>query len=175
MRRYISVALWISLAAGLAVGVAALVDPGVRERLTGDTVEARIGDYLRPLMASDTAAALAAWQLRPGRANDADIAARRESMTAAIRDLAVLRFDIEHIHWWRTCCEPAQLDDDDNAGLGRAIVRLDTARGSHRYVFDVLARETVYWGDAAGARRATGRYATCIRWGMRRSSPRSPP
>jgi len=56
----------------------------------------------------------------------------------------------ERTDWWRTCCEPGQIDDPRNAGLARVIVRLDTDTGSHRYVFEMLARETSYWGDAAG-------------------------
>jgi len=151
MRRYLALPAAVLIAAALVVGVAAVLDPGVRERLSGDTVEGRIGDYLRPLMAGDPAGALRAWQLVPGRPNETAIAARRESVTAAIRELALRRFQIEHVHWWRTCCEPAQLDDDANAGLGRAVVRFDTDGGSQRYIFDVLARETVYWGDAAGS------------------------
>lgn len=102
-------------------------------------------------MAGDAEGALAAWRLDRRRANETTIAERRGSVTAAIRDLSVRRFQIEVVQWWRTCCEPGIVDGPANAGLARAVVRLDTTTGSQHYMFDVLARETTYWGDATGS------------------------
>ncbi len=137
-------------AVALALLVVASMDRTARERLVGDTVEARIGDYVGALMRDDLGKALDAWQLDPRRMNDPAIGARRDATTAALRDLRVRRYGIEEIEWWRTCCEPGPIDDPANAGLARAVVRLDSEKGSDRYVFDVVARTTTYWGDAGG-------------------------
>lgn len=152
MRKRFSLAVTIVVAAAVAVAAAGVwLDPQLRERLARDTVEARVGDYAEAVMRGDRARAVEAWQLDARRPDDA-LTARRSSLTGTLIELRARRYQIEHIEWWRTCCEPDVIEDPSNAGLARAIVRFDSdTPGSRRYVFDVLARDTVYWGDAAGS------------------------
>ena len=151
MRKRLPLAVTIVVIAGVAaVAVGAWLDPRLRERLAGDTLEARVGDYAEAVMRGDGARAVEVWQLDARRPNDA-LTARRESLTGTLTGLRARRYQIERIEWWRTCCEPDVIEDPANAGLARAVVRFDNDTGSRRYVFDVLARDTVYWGDAAGS------------------------
>lgn len=151
VRKRLSLAAAVIVAAAVALAAAGVwLDPQLRERLARDTVEARVGDYAEAVMRGDSARAVEAWQLDARRPDDA-LTARRASLTATLTGLRARRYQIERVEWWRTCCEPDVIEDPANAGLARAVVRFDSDTGSRRYVFDVLARDTVYWGDAAGS------------------------
>lgn len=140
----------LAATAGLALAVAMWVDPGLRERITGDTVEAKIDAYLQAVMRDDREAALEAWPLDGTPANVEGWMVRRETLTSDLIARDITGYYIEGIEWWRNCCEPGVIDGPRNAGLGRAVVWLQGMGPREAVVFDVLTR-TTYWGDAAGS------------------------
>lgn len=147
--RFLVPALVSLLLVAVAATTIATRDVRVREAIVGDTVEARVADYVSALSRNDVERAIAAWRLDDARP-DAALAARRHDVTASLASLGVRSHRIERIDWWRTCCEPGLTDDPANAGLARVTVEVWTNARYERYVFDVLARTTAYWGDAAG-------------------------
>jgi hypothetical protein len=68
-------------------------------------------------------------------------------MTAALVAARPSGYHFVKTEWWTTCCDPHPIDGPRNAGLARMTVAID---GAGTYVFDVLAHDTVYWGDAEG-------------------------
>jgi hypothetical protein len=144
----IRVAAIVIAVAVVAAGWVAL-DPMLRERLTGDVPEARVRDYLAATQRGDDGAAAAMWQLRE-LPQVAGLRERRDGTTARLAAAHAALVRIERIEWWRTCCEPGVIGDPRNAGLARATVILHTSTGDERFIFDVLAKTTTYWGDAGG-------------------------
>jgi hypothetical protein len=145
----IAAAVGAAAIAVAALGVAVAADVGLRETIVGDTVEARIAGYVTALARNDVGAATAAWRL-DNATPDPALLERRRDITESLRSLGVRSHRIVRIDWWRTCCEMGLIDDPANAGLARATVEIWTNARYERYVFDVLARSTAYWGDAAG-------------------------
>jgi hypothetical protein len=121
----------------------------VIEQALGQTPQDQIDQYLADLAKGDRQAALALW-LPPGT-SDVALQTRRQSVTD---ELLAYGSRLEHrvlnLVWWRTCCEPAVIDDPIEAGGVRARVAI---RGEQRiesvYRFDLLVPGG-YWGAAAG-------------------------
>jgi len=139
----------------LALGLAVFLSPagnGARERVMGETPEAKIAAYMRAIVRGDREAALGAWEL--GAAQQPHYEAleqRREQVTNELLALGVREFTILEHQWWTTCCEPHVICDARNAGLARVWVQvLDDQGNPQGYILDVLTREQPYWGDAMG-------------------------
>ncbi len=127
----------------------------VVERLRGETPEARVRAYVRAVLRDDEAAALEAWTLQDRESSDGRGEALRERREQMTRQLIVGQWDeevrINHIEWWRTCCEPGLADDPRGAGGARIHVQLLDSDGSpHLFIFDIFHRDGPYWGAAMG-------------------------
>jgi hypothetical protein len=142
--------LWLS--GSTAVGA---VPATVVERLRGETPEARVRAYADAVLHGDEAAALNAWTLEAHEQPDGRgeaLRARREAITRQLVGAGLVRdFRINHIEWWRTCCEPGVINDSRGAGGARVHVQfLDGDGVPHGYIFDIFHREGPYWGAAMG-------------------------
>lgn len=119
------------------------------EQALGQTPQDQIDQYLAALAQGDRLAALSLW-LPPGTP-DLALQTRRQSVT---EELLAYGPRLEHrvldLVWWRTCCEPAVIDDPIEAGGVRARVAIRGERLKERvYMFDLLVPGG-YWGAAAG-------------------------
>jgi hypothetical protein len=133
----------------LGPGVGCNLHNSLLEWIRGQTPQAQIGRYLAAIAKGERQAALALWPA--GTADDATMIARRESVTDQLLEYQPhLEYRILDLVWWRTCCEPAVIDDADQAGGAQVRVAV---RGANRpetvYIFDLLVPGG-YWGDAAG-------------------------
>lgn len=142
----------LTLTALAVLGMNASCSPAhqLLEQALGRTPENKIARYLEAVSRGDRSAALAHW-LAPA-SNSQSLYDRRDSVTEA---LLAKGPDIQHrvleLTWWRTCCEPAVIDDPAQAGGVRAWVAIADGYGTESiYVFDLLVPPGVYWGDAAG-------------------------
>jgi hypothetical protein len=138
----------VAAAAAVVLVIAVLVPP--------DDPQPLVARYLRATASGDERAALEVWALYERSVGQGNaIAERRTSTTADLaRRRAGARYAITSIEWWRTCCEPGRIDDPHNAGLARVHVTTSDAAGTeHRLIFEVWAKDLVYWGDAAGSPR----------------------
>lgn len=144
MRRVIAIT-------ALGLAVVALWTLVVVPRL--DTPERQVARYLAATSAGNEQEALDAWPTFAGGIHPLPaLLARRTEVT---RDLASLRvgrsYQVRSIEWWRTCCEPGQIDDPGNAGLARMHVSATDAAGQeHQLVFQVFVKRIAWWGDAGG-------------------------
>jgi hypothetical protein len=140
----IAVATFISL---ITIGtIFVLFDNGVHEFLSNDRAEARVDAYVGAVVRGDEPAALATWELDQ-KLTHAGVADRRTAVTAALVSAHPTAYHVLTTEWWTTCCDPHLIDGPRNAGLARMTVAIDAAG---TYVFDVLARDTAYGGDAEG-------------------------
>lgn len=119
------------------------------EQALGRTPQNEIERYLTAIANGDRVSALEFW-LAPAP-NALDLLERRDSVTDALLARGLnLQHRVLDVTWWRTCCEPAVIDDAAQAGGAR--VRVAIGSGSEPeaiYFFDVLVPGG-YWGDAAG-------------------------
>lgn len=128
----------------------------LRERIAGETPQAKMTAYVRAAMRGDEDAALELWELPHSADYDQyeALSERREKVTgglAADGARTNLQFTILHIEWWRTCCELAPVCDSRNAGGARVLVQfLDDEGLPSLYTFDVFVRDLPYFGDGAG-------------------------
>ena len=119
------------------------------ERVLRQTPQAEIRRYLTAIAAADREQALARWPLI---AQDRyALVARRQLVT---NDLMLygptLTHAVERSVWWRTCCEPAVVQNSTEAGAARFWVSLCSRdRAEAVFVFD-LRVPGGYWGAAAG-------------------------
>jgi hypothetical protein len=119
------------------------------EQALGQTPEAQIGNYFEAIASGDRQGALDL--LSVGTSPTADLRARRESVTDELLAYgAGLEYEVLDAEWWRTCCEPAVIDDPTQAGgvRTRVVVRNEKGRAG-AYRLDLLVPGG-YWGDAAG-------------------------
>ena len=131
----------------LAIGVLFLAfDDEFHEFIANDRAESRVEAYLDAVMRGDEPAALAVWELDDKRVH-AGVADRRATVTAALGAARPSGYHFVKTEWWTTCCDPHLVDGPNNAGLARMTVTID---GAGTYLFDVLAHETAYGGDAEG-------------------------
>jgi hypothetical protein len=119
------------------------------ERALGRTPEAEIARYLAAVAEADRQAALALW--RPAWADQEELQLRREAVTDALIAYGPgLTHEVVSITWWRTCCEPAIIDDAGQAGGAHVTVSVSSGLEAERlYLFDLLV-PAGYWGRAAG-------------------------
>lgn len=107
------------------------------EQALGQTPQALVSDYLTAIAGRDREAALALWQ----EPNQPNTPSQARPGTVA-RELRAYGPGLEHelldVTWWRTCGEPAAIDDPNEAGA--AILRV-AIRGEGQpeqiYLFEV--------------------------------------
>jgi hypothetical protein len=118
-----------------------------------DSPERQVARYLAATSSGNEKDALDAWPAFTGGFHPtAGLLARRADVT---HELATARvggsYRVMSTEWWRTCCEPGQIQDPGNAGLARVhVVATDSAGREHPLVFQVFVKEIVWHGDAAG-------------------------
>ena len=147
-RLVFTVALLVALAA-LGPGLSLGVGNRLIEQLTGQTPQAQIAAYLEAVAQGDQQAALDLWS--PAGPDSPGLVARRGAVTAGLLAYGPgLDYQVLDVEWWRTCCEPAVLEDSGDAGGSRVWVRLYGGnRPARVYVFDLLVPGG-YWGEAMG-------------------------
>jgi hypothetical protein len=129
------------------------LNPGVANRLieqvTGQTPQARMTRYLAAIAQGDRQAALELWS--PAGPESPELEVRRQAVTADLLAYGPgLAYEVVDIEWWRTCCEPAVIDDASQAGGMRVWVRVwGRNLPAKVYVFDLLVPGG-YWGEASG-------------------------
>jgi hypothetical protein len=134
------------------------LSPGAANRLiegvTGQTPQTRMAKYLKAVARGDRQAALDLWS--PAGPERPELEARRQAVTAELLAHGpALAYEVLDVEWWRTCCEPAVIDDPDQAGGARVRVRLwGKYLPARVYVFDLLVPGG-YWGEAMGNPRRT--------------------
>ncbi len=118
------------------------------EEALGRTPRHQIASYLSAVARGDRVAALERWTAHPSRDGLLD---RRDSVTGKLLAHGRgLEYRVMDTVWWRTCCEPAVIDDPAQAGGARIRVAIGNGQGPETtYVFDLLVPGG-YWGDAAG-------------------------
>jgi len=141
----------LALTALAVIGLNASCSPAYQllEQALGRTPQREIAGYLEATARGNRSAALAFWLEPPPESHD--LQGRRDSVTDT---LIALGPRIDHrvldVTWWRTCCEPAVIDDPAQAGGARVRVAIGSGVGAEAtYVFDLLVPGG-YWGDAAG-------------------------
>lgn len=141
----------LTLAALAIVGLNSSCSPAhhLLEEALGRTPRHQIAGYLAAIARGDRSAALARWSTPVS--NDSGLTERRDSVTdTLLAHGRSLEYHVLDTVWWRTCCEPAVIDDPAQAGGARVRVAIGTGRGPEiAYTFDLLVPGG-YWGDAAG-------------------------
>ena len=141
----------MALAALAMLGLNASCSPAhhLLEEALGRTPRHQIASYLSAVSRGDRAAALALW-LAPA-SHQAGLNHRRAAVTdTLLAHGRSLEYRVLDTVWWRTCCEPAVIDDPAQAGGARVQVAISSGSSSEKpYVFDLLVPGG-YWGDAAG-------------------------
>ena len=125
----------------------------VRERITGNTPEARVRAYVSAALRGDEDTALRLWELPTwDHSHLSDLTDRRQAVTRELIGAELQKdFLILHTEWWGTCCEPGVVCDPHDAGGARMSVQfLDQEGLPVTYIFDVFHRGGSYWGGAAG-------------------------
>ncbi len=120
------------------------------EQALGRTPHHEIERYLTAVASGDHLGALEFWQV--SAPNALDLSDRRDSVTDTLLARgASLQYRVLDVTWWRTCCEPAVIDDPAQAGGARVRVAIGGGHDPETiYIFDLLVPPGVYWGDAAG-------------------------
>ena len=141
----------MTLTALAVLGLNASCSPAhhLLEQALGRTPQHQIADYLAAVARDDRSAALEIW---PATAShNKDLMDRRESVTdTLLAHGASLEHRVLDTVWWRTCCEPAVIEDPAQAGGARVRVTIGSGREPEMtYIYDVLV-PCGYWGDAAG-------------------------
>jgi len=141
----------MTLTALAVLGLNASCSPAhhLLEQALGRTPQHQIAGYLAAVARGDRPAALELW---PAPAShDRGLMDRRDSVTGALLAHGPgLEHRVLDVIWWRTCCEPAVIDDPAQAGGARIRVAIGGGHGPEAiYIFDVLVPGG-YWGDAAG-------------------------
>lgn len=107
------------------------------EQALGQTPQALVSDYLTAIAGGDRQAALALWQEpnQPNIPQEAGPGAVAHELRAYVPGL---EHELLDVIWWRTCSEPAAIDDPNEAGA--AILRV-AIRGEGQpeqiYLFEV--------------------------------------
>jgi len=119
------------------------------EQALGRTPQDEIARYLAAITDGDRVAALASWPEPAAQRHD--LLDRRTSVTDVLLARGPgLQHRVLDVTWWRTCCEPAVIDDPAQAGGARVRVAIGGGDAPEMiYIFDVLVPGG-YWGDAAG-------------------------
>lgn len=126
------------------------------EKINRETPEEKITVYINAVRKSDETQALNLWKLPEWESWKSDpkkslLEKRRNDMTKELIAKKVKSFNIEKTEWWRTCCEPAIIDDYREAGGARIQVRIiDQNNQSNLYIFDVFIEDNNYSGATEG-------------------------
>ena len=141
----------LALTALATLGLNASCSPAhqLLEQALGRTPQHQIAGYLSAVARRDRSAALELW-LAP-TSQQGGLADRRDSVTDTLLSHGrSLEYRVLDTTWWRTCCEPAVIDDPAQAGGARVRVIIGSGQGPETtYIFDLLGPGG-YWGDAAG-------------------------
>ena len=141
----------LALAALAVLGLNASCSPAhhLLEQALGRTPQHQIAGYLAAIARGDRPGALELWPV--AATHDGGLMGRRDSVTDALLAYGPsLDYQTLDTVWWRTCCEPAVIDDAAQAGGARVRVTVSSGQGSETtYIFDLLVPGG-YWGDAAG-------------------------
>ena len=118
------------------------------EQALGQTPQDQIDRYVAGLANGERQVALALWS--PPGTPDLALQTRRQSVTDELLTFGPrLEHEVLDLVWWRTCCEPAVIDDPAAAGGVRARVAIRNEQLETIYRFDLLVPGG-YWGAAAG-------------------------
>ncbi|MGD8820532.1 MAG: hypothetical protein PVF67_10535 [Anaerolineae bacterium] len=133
----------------LAPGACSPIDHQLVEQVLGQAPKAQIRQYLAAIAEGDRSAALDLWVLTDP--SNLSLQNRHASITTELLAYGpTLHSQTLDIVWWRTCCEPAIIDDPGQAGGARVQVLLGSETHPDRvYTFDLLVPGG-YWGEAAG-------------------------
>ena len=136
------------------------------EEALGRTPRHQISSYLSAIARGDRPAALERWAAPPP--GDGGLMNRRDSVTETLMAHGrSLEYWVLDTVWWRTCCEPAVIDDPAQAGGARVRVAIGNGFESETtYIFDLLVPGG-YWGDAAGNSLRTWEIVDVYPEGMR--------
>ena len=141
----------MTLTALAIVGLNASCSPAhhLLEEALGRTPRHQIAGYLSAIARGDRSAALEHWPAPVS--SDSGLMARRDLVTDTLLDHGrSLEYRVLDTVWWRTCCEPAVIDDQAQAGGARVRVAIGNGyEPESTYTFDLLVPGG-YWGDAAG-------------------------
>jgi hypothetical protein len=120
------------LAPNLSFGTA----PYRLEEALGQTPQALVDQYLTEVAQGDLGAAQALWG--GPRPPDGSLEATVAPVSADLgRYGQGMRYRVVDVSWWRTCCEPAAIDNPDTAGV--ATIRVAITDGEQReriYIFE---------------------------------------
>ena len=141
----------LALTAVATLGLNASCSPAhqLLEQALGRTPQHQIAGYLSAVAKGERSAALELW---PAPApQQGGLVDRRDSVTDTLLSHGhSLKYRVLDTTWWRTCCEPAVIDDPAQAGGARVRVAIGGGQGPETiYTFDLLVPGG-YWGDAAG-------------------------
>jgi hypothetical protein len=149
----------LSFFAGILVGVTILwivlqFDTELRyffqEPTLGDTPQTKVAGFITAVNRDDKSAAFDYWEI--GTSPSEAMQARREMIVNELlqREDAV-KYRIQRVEWWRTCCEPGVINESREAGGARYSVQIyDKSGWSTTYTFDVFVEGLVYFGAAEG-------------------------
>ncbi len=124
------------------------------EYMVGEAPQAKVSAFIGAVSRGDRHAALGLWGLP--NLTDKDrldaLDARRRQVTLDLLAAGLDgSYEILHVEWWGTCCEPNVTRNPRDAGGARIQVRLKSRNGRPlQYTFDVFVRELPYWGAAEG-------------------------
>lgn len=143
----------------------------LRERMTGETPQAKLETYVHAVATGNQGTALDQWEL-PQLSNQEQLNALTERRKQVTSDLLAAelspKFRILHIQWWWTCCEPDVLEESRGAGGARIQVQLlDKKSLPLIYIFDIFVRNLPYWGTAEGYPLRHWEF-TCTMWRIRK-------
>jgi hypothetical protein len=128
----------LTLLSVLGPGMSCSLGSRLIERATGQTPQAQIADYLAAIAGGNPQNGLALWSLQGS--SSTELEARREAVTTALLAIGPsLEHQMLDVTWWRTCCEPAVIDDPDKAGGARVRVAIGSkSQPDAVYLFDLL-------------------------------------
>ncbi|MDD3191000.1 MAG: hypothetical protein PHI66_04925 [Candidatus Pacebacteria bacterium] len=116
------------------------------EKITRQTPEAKIEDYIKAVAAGDSEGAYAEWDIP--QMDDSSVLSedyykgleiQKKEMTQYLIDKKInSEFKIRKIEWWSTCCGPHAIENSRAAGRAKFYVDLTDSGGSvSSYVFDL--------------------------------------
>jgi hypothetical protein len=120
------------------------------EQITGQTPRAQIAAYMSAIASGDRQAALDIWTLSDSSVPE--LIARRKAVTDLLLSFGPqIEYRILDTEWYRTCCEPAVIQNPDAAGGASVRVAISSPGTPEAvYIFDLWVPGG-YWGEAMGS------------------------
>ena len=120
------------------------------EKITGETPEAEVSEYLKAVMRNDQGGAFEIWQLIDYGKEETIflLSNRRQSVTKELIAKEIKNFEILNIDWWSICCIPTIINDHPKtAGFARTRVKLIMSDNEEViYIFDLFTQKEYYSG-----------------------------